>query len=221
MALDKVGRTYLDPRNGNGMMRRGRMGAPGSRMGSALQVIALQLPRMLGRNALAPAPILRGAGGPVAPSALASGGDRGPRMSGIAEAVATGVLGEFLSRPGMPGVGGGAGDIISRLSAGSGGSPTPAPSITMEGGPVAGGTSGPPVSVTTQHPPDGPVPLPTFDPAPEPSLTMENFYDSFDQSGYQDYQASNPSSPISPYEYVSGERFDYPEWDGGWGGYEY
>jgi hypothetical protein len=217
--IGDLGITYLD--GNENVMRRRRQQEGVNRLGDAVQVVSLQLPRILGQHALAPAPLLRSQGA-TAPGLSGRQTSVGGQ-SGLADMVARAVLGAFpsvgetISRSGQAGVGS---DLLSRLSA-EPGQFTAQPSITSGGVSLpqypTGGPAPDPRVILAVRPP-GSVELP--EPGPEPGESLPTYpeggpapdaseldYSTFDQGGYQAEQERRQAAgeeAISPYEYVYG-----------------
>lgn len=202
MAIDNLGISFLD-QNGTRRRRPEDISGPG-RLGSAVQLLALQLPRLLGRQSIAPAPLLRSQGGGSA-TGLAGASPVGPHPGGVAEAVASAVLSEVLGRAGRPGVGT---DIVSRLRGGGDEAPRPSGLSTpvFDQGPTSDpGPQAPPRVITPPSITPGSEPGSRGGGAPPRSATLEDFsYEDFDQGAYQLEQARRQMAgeePISPFEF--------------------
>lgn len=133
MALNDIGVSFLD-QNGE---RKRRPDGSDNRLGGAVQMLALQLPRILGTQALAPSELIQslGSGGPAGLAPVTEVGPRG----GIVDAIANEVI-SSVTRSGAPGVGT---DLMTSL--------TPPP---------------PPVLPLPPHGPEGPYSLPPILPSP-------------------------------------------------------
>lgn len=174
------------------------------RMGSAVQVLAMQLPRILGASRLAPEILLRSQGG-GGPQGLAAVRDVGPRTSGIANAVAQSVLADVITRSGAPGVGT---DLSNRSMVRSG---APSPWSSSVGsdrpseGPLPSRPEAPAPVVTPGRTGPEPAPTPIFPSQPAPSGGAETVWlDNPSVTAAENLPSWIDAPPMSPWEQEQG-----------------
>lgn len=163
MAVNELGVSFLDPFG----KRRRETGDPvgDGRTGSAVQILALQLPRILGNAALAPRQLLD----PSVKGTLAPVSQVGPRASALAESIASSVVNN-VTRQGAP-----VGTNLLGLGV-QPQAPAAVPSIVPPQLPVPAG--GPSLPSPVQRPqqtspislPRPELPLPSPSPAPPPPI---------------------------------------------------